>query len=197
MDLLELVVWVFFAIAVVVFNLVQKVKRKTQERQQGMEQTGTAAQAPDTPQARQAERAAERAADRQAERQADLHAARQRPGPAAPPVVVLPPMGQEHWGREAPLGQEQGRREPHPVEAVSLEIIPKQPQPGTAYAPIVAVRRAAPPPARARRPSFRTPREVRQGIIAMTVLGPCRAIEPYEQPEFAPPPVAAKPVRKP
>lgn len=40
---------------------------------------------------------------------------------------------------------------------------------------------AAPPPARAAHPLFRTRQDLRRAIIAMTVLGPCRAQEPPEQ----------------
>lgn len=43
--------------------------------------------------------------------------------------------------------------------------------------------RAAPPPARARavHPLFRTPQDLRRAIVVMTVLGPCRALEPFDR----------------
>jgi hypothetical protein len=53
---------------------------------------------------------------------------------------------------------------------------------------VPAPRQAAPepvaPPAPSRRRSgarlFRTRRDLRQAVVAMTVLGPCRALEPHE-----------------
>ena len=38
-----------------------------------------------------------------------------------------------------------------------------------------------PPPQAATRPLFRTPEDLRHAIVLMTVLGPCRALEPHEQ----------------
>lgn len=35
------------------------------------------------------------------------------------------------------------------------------------------------------RPQLRTARELRQGMVLATVLGPCRALEPYEPPDRA------------
>jgi hypothetical protein len=47
------------------------------------------------------------------------------------------------------------------------------------------VRTAAPvpPPGRARaaHPLFRTPQDLRRAIVVMTVLGPCRALEPFDR----------------
>lgn len=61
------------------------------------------------------------------------------------------------WGRQAPP--------PAPSEA----------PPAPRFVP------AAPPPARAAHPLFRTRQDLRRAIVAMTVLGPCRAQEPPEQ----------------
>lgn len=54
---------------------------------------------------------------------------------------------------------------------------PTAPAPNEAPAPRLA--RAA--PARAAHPLFRTRQDLRRAVIAMTVLGPCRAQEPPEQ----------------
>jgi hypothetical protein len=40
---------------------------------------------------------------------------------------------------------------------------------------------AAPPPPAATRRLFRTRQDLRHAIVLMTVLGPCRALEPHEQ----------------
>jgi hypothetical protein len=45
-------------------------------------------------------------------------------------------------------------------------------------APMPAV---APPPPAATRRLFRTRQDLRHAIVLMTVLGPCRALEPHEQ----------------
>jgi hypothetical protein len=55
------------------------------------------------------------------------------------------------------------------------------PPPPVETAPAPHVLPAAPPPARAPHPLFRTPQDLRRAIVAMTVLGPCRAQEPPEQ----------------
>ncbi len=48
-------------------------------------------------------------------------------------------------------------------------------------APAPRVEPVAPPPPPAAHRLFRTPQDLRHAVIAMTVLGPCRAQEPPEQ----------------
>jgi len=57
-------------------------------------------------------------------------------------------------------------------------------QPATIHArepraPVPVV--ASPPPAATRHRLFRTRQDLRRAIVLMTVLGPCRALEPHEQ----------------
>ncbi|MEJ7931792.1 hypothetical protein WG922_17605 [Ramlibacter sp. AN1015] len=157
MELIELIVWGFAVVAVIVYNLLRQRRPKLGDSLEKVE-------------------------DRYA------NAAPEAPEPA-------PPSGQEVWGR-APIPPEAAPREV-PREVVVIPSARKSPAPlvvvapSSAAAPIVAAvpladqptRRAQAVPQasrRGRRP-FRTPQEVRQGIIAMTVLGPCRALQPYGQ----------------
>jgi hypothetical protein len=45
----------------------------------------------------------------------------------------------------------------------------------------VPVPAAAPPPPAVTRRLFRTQEDLRHAIVLMTVLGPCRALEPHER----------------
>jgi hypothetical protein len=55
-------------------------------------------------------------------------------------------------------------------------------QPAAVYAPEprAPVPAAAPPPPAVTRRLFRTREDLRRAIVLMTVLGPCRALEPHE-----------------
>ena len=92
------------------------------------------------------------------------------PAPAetiAPRTIPAP----ERWGRQA--------------EAAPFEV---PPQSGSQPAPQAAAQAemTRPAPAPARPPRHRplgSPEAVRHAIVAMTVLGPCRAIDPFGQAE--------------
>jgi hypothetical protein len=71
---------------------------------------------------------------------------------------------------EAVLEDIWGRPVPPPRPLVPIETAPA-PRAGP----------AAPPPARAAHPLFRTPQDLRRAIVVMTVLGPCRALEPVDR----------------
>ncbi len=88
-------------------------------------------------------------------------AAREAPDPPAEDEVL-----ENIWGQ-------------NPVAA------PPEPEPETALASVPRARASAAAPPRARRSAaarrlFRTRRDLRQAIVLMTVLGPCRALEPPE-----------------
>lgn len=90
--------------------------------------------------------------------------------------------------------QEQERAQ-QPEAAPPLEIEPVESgwgrtptmDPRSAAAPVEATRRpeanAVPPPTRRRAPTplFRSTHDLRRAIIVMTVLGPCRAVEPHDR----------------
>lgn len=97
-----------------------------------------------------------------------------------------------HFARQAARRlheqQEAAAREAAPEEEEGLEDIWGRPAapPSRAPAPHEAAPAprsvpATPPPARAAHPLFRTRQDLRRAIVAMTVLGPCRAQEPPEQ----------------
>lgn len=173
MESLEVLVWVFFVGAVVIFNLVQQWQRQARRR---LEEMQAQTQAPPRPQSQP-----------QTQTQGPAAAARTA-APAALPAQpeAEPPrrtaFGAEPWGR-APDGvaleEEWLESQARPIPA---EVLPQPPL------PVALPARTTPPPtprvvpgARApRQRPFRTAREVRQGIVAMTVLGPCRALDPYE-----------------
>lgn len=70
---------------------------------------------------------------------------------------------------EEPLEDIWGRPvSPPPPPPAPIETVP---------APLV-VHAAPAPPRRAAHPLFRTPQDLRRAVIVMTVLGPCRALEP-------------------
>lgn len=103
-----------------------------------------------------------RRAARRAQEQQEREAARQREA-TAPPDDEAP--DEFAWGRQ-PVA------EPLPAAAA-----PAEPAEGP-----VAPR---PPPARAPRHAaagafFRSPGDLRRAIVTMTVLGPCRALDPYD-----------------
>lgn len=173
MESLEVLVWVFFVGAVVIFNLVQQWQRKARRRLEEMQaqtQPQTLGQGPG-----------------QGHGPAQAGAARTG-APAAPPAQPEPepprrtPFGAEPWGR-APdrVAHEEDRLEAQ-ARPLPVEVLPQPPL------PVALPARTTPPPtpravpgARTQRQRpFRTAREVRQGIVAMTVLGPCRALDPYE-----------------
>lgn len=91
----------------------------------------------------------------------------QQGGPATEQAAVpLPAPLETYWGR-AP--------EPEAPVVRAREELPARPA-----APARRAVPAAPPGHRpGRTPLFRTRRELRQAIVTMTVLGPCRALQPY------------------
>jgi hypothetical protein len=99
-------------------------------------------------------------------------------------LVNLLARGLRRWGTgDAPRGMEpdtpqippRGRRPPPPVAE------PRRAREGPHSAPLP---RAVPPAAARRRARSRlgSPRAVRRGIVLMTILGPCRALEPPAPP---------------
>lgn len=89
--------------------------------------------------------------------------------------------------REQQAAAEQAAAQAQPVEAeAELEDVwGRSPaaQPATRHvpeqrAPVPAV---APPPRAATRGLFRSRQDLRHAIVLMTVLGPCRALEPHER----------------
>jgi len=144
---------VFFVVAVVVFNLIQKWQRQARRRLEEMK----------------------------------VEAPTAAPGREPPRPT---PFGAEPWGR----GPDAVGAEEESLEAQARPLpreIPAVPAPPVARPARVAMPAASPyrvPGARApRQRPFRTAREVRQGIVAMTVLGPCRALDPYEPTQTEPP----------
>lgn len=95
-----------------------------------------------------------------------------------------------HFARQAAMRlreqQETAEREAATQEEAETEDIwgrpapPPPPAPNEA-APASRLVPAGPPRARAAHPLFRTRQDLRRAVIAMTVLGPCRAQEPPEQ----------------
>lgn len=85
--------------------------------------------------------------------------AAEREAAQAPPVALQEAL-EDIWGR-------------HPAAPVAATQVPEQ----------RPVPRGVPPPARpaATRRLFRNRQDLRHAIVLMTVLGPCRALEPPEQ----------------
>lgn len=97
------------------------------------------------------------------------------PAPAREPVP--PELAGTDWGRSP---------EPPPAAALPLEVqqaIRHQPvRPRDAPPAAAAVRPAGRlQPPRARHHLFHSRRALRHGIVMMTVLGPCRAVQPYDK----------------
>jgi hypothetical protein len=90
--------------------------------------------------------------------------------------------------REQQEAVERAEAQAQPAEAEdTLEDPWGRPLAAPVPAPQPAVRRApatlAPPARHARSPHalFRTPQDLRRAIVVMTVLGPCRALEPFDR----------------
>ena len=114
-------------------------------------------------------------------------------GPAPPPPEVPPDIA---WGRgpAAPVPLEMDRVEV-PVRAEPAVVPPRMPSPTRAPRRAPAAR----PPA-APRPGalqLRSGAGLRQAVVALTVLGPCRALEPYGGPGLQPAPDGRGPGRRP
>jgi hypothetical protein len=168
MDSLEVLVWVFFVVAVVVFNLIQQWQRQARRRlEEKQAQAGAGATRTGAPAA---------------------PAPRAGPGRKPPPPT---PFGAEPWGRapdRSALEEEwlETRARPLPPEVPAQLPVPV-PVPVPVRAKPAPAVRVVPGARVPRQRPFRTAREVRQGIVAMTVLGPCRALDPYDPPQAEPP----------
>ncbi|TFY98587.1 hypothetical protein [Ramlibacter rhizophilus] len=177
MDGIEVIVWIFFILATIVFNLVQQWKRRADRRAEALrERVEDKLDAAREAQETLRERAREAAAQIR-------HTAAERARTEARARSAPAPLTADGWGRahDEPLPEEL-------LEAAPLPLPPATPQHVPAPTPLAQTierdrerERRTPPPVRVRhhRP-FRTPQEVRKGIIAMTVLGPCRAMDPYD-----------------
>ena len=93
------------------------------------------------------------------QQEAAAREAAEREAAQAPPVAPQEAL-EDIWGR-------------HPAAPVAATQVPEQ----------RPVPRGVPPPARpaATRRLFRNRQDLRHAIVLMTVLGPCRALEPPEQ----------------
>lgn len=89
--------------------------------------------------------------------------------------------------RKAREQQEAAEREAAQAQPAEAEEPLEDPWGRPLAAPVPApqppVRTAAPPPGRPRaaHPLFRTRQDLRRAIVVMTVLGPCRALEPFDR----------------
>ncbi|MBL0419149.1 hypothetical protein JI739_02200 [Ramlibacter sp. AW1] len=192
----ESLVWVFAFLAAFVFMLLQafrdiaeKRRREARRRQEGgSDDAPRSADAPPAPSAAtpRTPSADEWGRTPSAE---DWGRAPPRYSPAPPEPVVLEPVAPVPVVLEIPP-----RERPAPVR-VPLSELPSTIERAADRALERAAERAADrrvdrwatPPAR-KRPSrrFRHPAEVREGIVALTVLGPCRALAPYGDEEQDP-----------
>ena len=103
----------------------------------------------------------------------------QRSPPAANPPVQLPraPSTKEFWGRTPAA----------PAQQPALEELPPPGRPDSAERP--GILRAAGHRGTAREAAAAlsgSKRGLRQAMVALAVLGPCRALSPYEEPGRSP-----------
>jgi hypothetical protein len=103
-------------------------------------------------------------------RQRQEEAARNAPRPAPTPAPIDDPL-ENIWGRGAPA---ESPVEPRRGTAAAV-FVPEPSRPRPRAAPPV-------PGARARQAAlFRSRQDLRHAIVVMTVLGPCRALDPYDR----------------
>ncbi len=120
---------------------------------------------------------AARAEQRRRQRQAQAGAGVPQPQYEVEPEPEPLELTETDWGR-AP--------EPQPVYELPLEVpqaLKPRPERQRDAAPPAAPRRpdAAQVRRRARHRLFHSQRALRHGVVMMTVLGPCRALKPYDQ----------------
>jgi len=108
------------------------------------------------------------------------------------PATPADPLGSS-WGRAPePVARESLAYEPIAYERVAYEAAAYEIAPGfkeedQLKAPPVPAARKPPAWQERRRPHLlRTRRDLRDAVVAMTVLGPCRALQPYEPGDAAP-----------
>lgn len=206
MDAIEILVWIVFVVGWVFFNLVQwrrKRERQHQRERAAAEAAGEAhvTRVPELP---------ERPVPHPKLPVTYREQASPLPSRMLPRVAPAPsPWADTGWGRHAEKLPDEVAEDlveaapaPLPLEVPTVPV----PEP---VAPTLPRRAATPPPPRVqpatrratspvpvqRRRLFRTSAEVRSAIVGMTVLGPCRALDPYAVPEAGSRPGADPKVR--
>jgi hypothetical protein len=106
--------------------------------------------------------------------------------PTASPTAPTPPapaQGRGSWNEAAwGRGADEAQALPYATEVPLLPEAPPPEAPASALPATSADLPAATPPAPRHRGRRSLRFDTRQAVIGMTILGPCRALEPYEPP---------------